>query len=148
MTAPGRADPAEVLRRYKVVAVVGASQDPLKAANSVPRYLKVHGYRVIPINPKAGEILGEKAYPSLLDLPEEAARSVDVVDVFRPSEELPKVALQAVEMKKRWGRPFVFWAQQGLRSAEAERILDENGIAYVMDACMRTVHVNQVSTAA
>jgi uncharacterized protein len=142
------ADPAEVLERYRTIAVVGASKDPIKAANSVPRYLKYHGYRIIPVNPTAIEILGEKAYPSLLELPEDLAKAVEVVEIFRPSEELPKIALEVVEMKKRYGRPFVFWAQQGLRSVEAERILEENGIGCVMDACMRTVHVNQVSRTA
>lgn len=140
----GAASPAEVLEKYRTIAVVGASKDPLKAANSVPRYLKVHGYRIIPVNPNANEILGEKAYPSLLELPEEVGRAVEVVEVFRPSEELPKVAEDAAELKRRYGRPFVFWAQQGLESAEAERILEKNGIEYVMDACMRTVHVNLV----
>jgi len=76
----------------------------------------------------------------LADIPEDVGRTVDVVEVFRPSEELPEVALQAGEMKKRCGRPFVFWAQQGLESEEAKKILERSGIQYVMDACMRTVH--------
>jgi len=119
----GTASPVEVLEKSKTIAVVGASKNPQKQAYSVPRYLKDHGYRVIPVNPSATEIMGERAYPSLLELPEEVGRTVDVVEVFRPSDELPEVALQAAEMKRRCGRPFFFWAQQGLESEEAKRIL-------------------------
>jgi predicted CoA-binding protein len=136
----GTASPVEVLKRSETVAVIGASKSPDKEAYTVPRYLKEHGYRIIPINPGATEIHGEKAYPSLLELPEEVARTVDVVEVFRPSDELPQVARQAVELKEKYGRRFVFWAQQGLENEEAKRILDENGIQYVMDACMRALH--------
>jgi len=84
--------------------------------------------------------LGERAYPSLLALPEGLAKTVDVVEVFRPSEELPEIARQAAEMRKKHGRPIYFWAQQGLESEEAGALLERSGIQYVMDACMRTVH--------
>jgi predicted CoA-binding protein len=136
----GTATPVDVLKKSKTVAVVGASNTPEKEAYTVPRYLKEHGYKIIPVNPSATEIQGEKSYPTLLDIPEDVARTIDVVEVFRPSAELPKVALQAVELKKRNGRPVIFWAQQGLENDEAKRILDDNGIQYVMDACMRALH--------
>jgi predicted CoA-binding protein len=136
----GTVSPVEVLERCRTIAVVGASSDPEKDAQSIPRYLKEHGYRIIPVNPTVAEIMGDVAYPSLLDMPEGVGRTVDVVEVFRPSDELPRVALQAVEMKRRYGRPLVFWAQAGLESEEAKGILDRNGIQYVMDACMRVVH--------
>ncbi|MDA4117147.1 MAG: CoA-binding protein [Thaumarchaeota archaeon] len=142
--ATGPISPAEVLRKYKTIAVVGASRSQQKEAYRVPRYLKENGYQIIPINPAATEIIGEKAYPSLLDLPRETAKNVEIVEVFRPSDELPGVALQVVEMKKRYGRPHVFWAQQGLQNEEARRILDGNQIPYVMDSCMRTVHQTYV----
>jgi uncharacterized protein len=136
----GTVSPVEVLERCRTIAVVGASSDPEKDAQSIPRYLKEHGYRIIPVNPTVAEIMGDVAYPSLLEMPEEVGRTVDVVEVFRPSDELPRVALQAVEMKRRYGRPLIFWAQVGLESEEAKGILDRNGIQYVMDACMRVVH--------
>jgi uncharacterized protein len=138
--AAGNVSPVEVLEKYRTIAVIGISKDPGKEAHSVPRYLKDQGYRIIPVNPTATEIMGETAYRSLAEIPEAVGRMVDVVEVFRPSEELPQVALQAVEMKRRLGRPLVFWAQQGLESEEAKGILERNGIQYVMDACMRTVH--------
>jgi uncharacterized protein len=143
----GTVSPVEVLERCRTIAVVGASSDPEKEAHSVPRYLKGHGYRIIPVNPTVAEIMGDVAYPSLLDIPEEVGRTVDVVEVFRPSDELPRVALQAVEMKRRYGRPLVFWAQLGLESEEAKGILDGNGIQYVMDACMGAVHQAYVKKA-
>jgi len=138
----GNVSPIDVLKLSKTIAVVGASKNPEKEANSVPGYLKRHGYRIIPVNPTATEIWGEKSYPSLIDLPGDVARAVDVVEVFRPSEELPGVAIQAAEMKSRYGRPRFFWAQQGLESEEAGRILEKSEIGYVMDCCMRTIHRN------
>ena len=132
--------PTEVMRRYRVIAVVGASKNPEKEAGSVPAYLRDHGYTIIPINPTTDSVNGLRAYPSLADIPEELARRVEVVDVFRPSEELRQVALQAAEMKKRTGRPFVFWGQLGLENEEAKTILRDAGIDYVMDKCMRVEH--------
>ena len=126
--------------RYKVIAVVGASKNPEKEAGSVPAYLKNHGYTIIPINPTTDSLDGLKAYPSLADLPDDIARRVEVVDVFRPSEELPQVARQVVEMKKRVGRPFVFWGQLGLENDEAKKILADANVDYVMDRCMRVEH--------
>ncbi len=76
--------------------------------------MKAHGYKIIPVNPTADQILGEKVYKSIGDLPPELARQVELVDVFRPSEELPQVAQQVIEMYKKYGRPFAFWAQLGL----------------------------------
>jgi predicted CoA-binding protein len=133
-------DPEDVLKRYRVIAVVGASRSPEKDANTVPTYLIEHGYTIVPINPASEEILGRKSYPSLLSLPDEVASSLEVVEVFRPSEELPEIARQASEMKKKYGRPFIFWAQLGLYNEEAKKILEEAKIDYVMDACMRIVH--------
>ena len=136
---PTNTSPREALK-YKTIAVVGASKDPDKDAHSVPAYLQRHGYKIIPVNPTADSILGEKAYPSLLQLPAELASKVDIVEVFRPSEELPEIASQAVKMKALSGRPFVFWAQLGLESDEAKQILDGGKIPYVMDRCMKVEH--------
>ena len=133
-------EPVEVMRRYRVIAVVGASKNPEKEANSVPAYLQRNGYTIIPVNPTADSILGVKSYPSLAELPGDLAKTVDVVDVFRPSEELPQVARQVVEMKRRTGRPFVFWGQLGLEIDEAKKTLAEAKVDYVMDRCMRIEH--------
>ena len=133
-------DPREAITKYRVVAVVGASKSPEKDAYSVPAYLQSHGYTVVPVNPTADIIRGVKAYPSLAEIPEDTAKKVEVVDVFRPSEELPQVARQVADMKERTGRPFVFWGQLGLESEEAKEILAKAGVEYVMDRCIRTEH--------
>jgi hypothetical protein len=132
--------PSDVLRKHRVIAVVGASKSQEKEAYTVPLYLKNHGYRVIPVNPTAERIHGEKAYANLGEIPTDLARTVDVVEVFRPSDELPSVASQVAEMRFKTGRPFVFWAQLGLENDEAKRILQDAGVDYVMNACMRTQH--------
>ncbi|MDA4127420.1 MAG: CoA-binding protein [Thaumarchaeota archaeon] len=133
-------DPAEVMKKYKVIAVVGASKNPEKDANTVPAYLRQHGYTTIPVNPTTDSIDGLKAYPSLSAIPDELAKRIEVVDVFRPSEELPLVAKQVVELKKRTAKPLVFWAQEGLESEEAKEVLSDAKIDYVMDRCMRIEH--------
>jgi predicted CoA-binding protein len=115
----------------KTIAVVGASADRAKAAHTVPRYLQAHGFRIIPVNPRGGEILGEKAFERLTDIPE----SVDVVDVFRPSEETPEVARDAVKVGAK-----VLWLQEGIESEEAERIASEGGLKVVMNRCMGHTH--------
>ena len=119
---------------------MGASKNPEKEAYTVPAYMKEHGYMIVPVNPTADEILGEKAYKSLMDLPPDLATRVDIVDVFRPSEELPQVAQQVIEMRKTYGRPFAFWAQLGLENEEAKKMLSQSKIPYVMNACLRVVH--------
>jgi predicted CoA-binding protein len=132
--------PTEVMRKYRVIAVVGASKNPEKEAYTVPAYLRNHGYTIIPVNPTTDSVNGLKAYPSLADIPDNMAKTVEVVDVFRPSEEFPQVARQVAEMKKRTGRPFVFWGQLRLENEEAKRILAEAEVDFVMDRCMRVEH--------
>ena len=132
--------PREVLKKFRTFVVVGASKNPEKDAYTVPQYMMEHGYTIIPVNPTADQILGKKAFPSLLDLPAEVAKSVEVVDVFRPSEELPQIAQQVLDFRNKYGRPFVFWAQLGLENEEAKQMLSKSGISYVMNACLRVVH--------
>ena len=133
-------DPKEVMRKYRVIAVVGASKNPSKDAYTVPAYLKEQGYTLVPVNPTTDTILGPRSYPSLADIPDELARTIEVVDVFRPSEEFPQVAGQVAAMKKQTGRPYVFWGQLGLENEEAKSALTEAGVSYVMDKCMRVEH--------
>ena len=129
-------DPAKVLREARVVAVVGASRNPEKDAYRVPEYLKSKGYKIIPINPRADEILGEKAYPSLASLPDELARRVDVVDVFRPPEEAVRVVEQAIRLKERTGKDIVVWFQFGTSSDEAVDKALKAGLRVVRERCM------------
>jgi uncharacterized protein len=132
--------PADVMRKYKVIAVVGASKNPEKEAFTVPAYLQQHGYTIIPVNPTTDTVNGLKSYPSLAEIPSELAKKVEVVEVFRPSDEFPAVARQVAQMKERTGRPFVFWGQLGLENEEAKKTLAEANVDYVMDKCMRVEH--------
>ena len=121
----------KIYEESKTIAVVGASDNERKPAHTIPRYLQSEGFRIIPVNPRGGEILGEKAYASLAEIDE----PIDVVDVFRPSEETPDVARQAVEAGAK-----VLWLQEGIESQEAERIATEGGLKVVMDRCMGETH--------
>jgi uncharacterized protein len=121
----------KIYEETKTIAVVGASDNERKPAHTIPRYLQSEGFRIIPVNPRGGEILGEKAYASLAEIDE----PIDVVDVFRPSEETPDVARQAVEAGAK-----VLWLQEGIESQEAERIATEGGLKVVMDRCMGETH--------
>ncbi|MEX2275053.1 MAG: CoA-binding protein [Actinomycetota bacterium] len=119
--------PERILRRSTTIAVVGASRSPDKSAHSVPMAMQAAGFRIIPVNPLVDELFGEKSYPTLADIPEH----VDMVDVFRPSEDAAEVARQAVAI----GTDAI-WLQQGIVSDDARRIADEAGIDYVEDRCM------------
>jgi predicted CoA-binding protein len=121
----------QILEESKTIAVVGASFDTSKPANYVPRYLQSQGYRIIPVNPKGGELLGEKVYERLTDVTE----PIDLVDVFRPGPDTPPVARDAVAVGAK-----VLWLQQGIVSEEAERIATEGGLKAVMDRCTGALH--------
>jgi hypothetical protein len=121
----------KIYAEAKTIAVVGASNDEMKAAHRIPRYLQRQGYRVIPVNPRGGLILDEQVYEKLTDLEE----PVDVVDVFRPSEETPDIARDAVKVGAK-----VLWLQEGIESEEAARIAEEGGVTPVMNLCMGATH--------
>jgi len=116
-----------VLERYRVIAVVGASRSSAKAANRIPRQMQCAGFRVIPVNPYADALFGEKVYRRLADIPER----VDIVDIFRPSAEAPDIARQAVAIGAR-----AVWLQLGLSSPEARTIAAEAGLDYVENRCI------------
>ena len=120
-------DPRAVLERARTVAVVGISTDPAKPSSRVPRQLQAAGFRIIPVHPSAGELLGEPVYHRLADIPE----PIDVVEVFRPAEEAPAIAREAVAAGARG-----LWLQLGLRSDEAREIAEAYGLDYVEDRCM------------
>lgn len=120
----------EILESARTIAVVGASRDPSKAGGSVPAGLKRRGFRIIPVNPYADMLFGEKVYRSVLDIPEK----VDIVDVFRPAHDAPEIARQAVAIGAK-----ALWLQLDIRSAEARRIAEGGGIDYVEDECTGVV---------
>lgn len=131
MGEPTKDDLLAIYAETKTIAVVGASADETKASNRIPRYLQSQGYRVIPVSPRGGEILGEKVFASLADIDV----AVDVVDVFRPAEETPAIARDAVAIGAK-----VLWLQSGIASDEAEQIGEAGGLTVVMDRCMGATH--------
>lgn len=106
----------------------------------VARYLQSNGYRIIPVNPSADEILGEKCYPTLLEIPEDLKRSLDIIDIFRPSADVPSIVKQAVQLKRVSGRPQVIWMQLGIVDEEAAEHARRAGLDVVMDRCMMVEH--------
>jgi predicted CoA-binding protein len=123
-----------ILRDYRTIAVVGLSRDPSKAAHAIPARMQHAGFRVIPVNPFVDEVLGEKSYPKLSDVP----FSVEVVLVFRPSGDAGPIAKEAVAIGAK-----ALWLQQGITSAEARHTAEAAGLVYVEDRCIgveRAVH--------
>lgn len=129
MTASSQIDALtyELLTRYDTITFVGASADPSKAANEVPALMKRLGWRIIPVNPTATEILGERCYPTLADVP----GPLGLVDVFRPGPQTPPVAQAAVDAGAQ-----ALWLQLGIVSERAREIATSAGLDYVEDRCL------------
>ena len=111
----------------RTIAIVGLSKDPLRPSYFIGFYLKRHGYKVVPVNPREPEVLGQKSYPTLKDIP----FPVDVVDVFRRPDAVPAIARDAVAIGAK-----ALWLQLGIVSAEARRISRDGGLLYVEDRCV------------
>jgi len=119
----------------RTVAIVGLSPDPLRASYFIGYYLKRHGYKIVPVNPKEKEILGEKSYPSLKDIP----FPVDVVDVFRRPDAVPAIAREAVAIGAK-----ALWMQFNVISPEAAKIAEDGGLTVIMDRCMKVEHARHL----
>lgn len=127
-------DPATIRRlilHARTIAVVGLSGNDLRPSNFVGYYLKRHGYRVVPVNPREAHVLGERSYPNLADVPD----PIDIVDVFRDPESVPQIARDAVEVGAG-----AMWLQFGVISDEGALIAHEGGLDVVMDRCMKIEH--------
>jgi uncharacterized protein len=125
------AEITEILRTYRVVAVVGLSSDPDRPSYRVAQYLQKHGYRIVPVNPGCQEVLGEKCYASLKDIP----FPVEIVDIFRKVEAIPAIVDEAIALGAK-----VVWMQQGLEEPQAARRAKEAGLRVVMDRCLKIEH--------
>lgn len=130
----------KILREARVIAVVGASRNPEKPSHKVPACLKNVGYEVVPVNPSAKEIFGVKAYERLKDIPEDILRGLNVVEIFRPSREFLEVVREAIDLKKKYGRPWTIWMQLGITNEGAKREAEREGLLVVMDRCMMVKH--------
>jgi uncharacterized protein len=124
-----------VLHGAQTIAIVGLSNNELRASYFVGYYLKRHGYRVIPVNPRETEILGQKCYPSLLDVPV----PVDVVDVFRAPDALPEIAREALAIDAH-----TLWCQFGVINSDGAKIAEDGGLTVIMDRCIKIEHARYV----
>ena len=121
---------AILLGDVRTIAVVGLSSKPSRPSYQIAAYLQDHGYRIVPVNPKETEVLGETAYASLRDIPEDLP--IDVVDVFRRAEDTPEIARDAGAIGAK-----VLWLQEGIVNDEAYRIASEAGLEVIMGVCIR-----------
>ena len=123
-------DIKEILSKYKTIAMIGVSNDPTKASTIVMKYMKKYGYKVYPVNPKAKnqKILGETVYEKITDIKD----TIDIVDVFRPSKEVPAIAKDTIKIGAK-----VLWLQLGIKSEEAKKLMENNNIRYVENKCTK-----------
>src|SRR6266851_1248237 len=128
---PSDQELTQLLTNATTIAVVGASSNPDKASYGIMQKLQQAGYRVVPVNPRETEILGERSYPSLIDVPER----IDIVDVFRRAEDTPGIADEAVTIGAK-----ALWLQSGIVSEEAAARAKAGGLIAVMDACIGSTH--------
>jgi len=127
---PSDAELRSILGDAETIAVVGLSSNPFKDSFEVAEYLQAKGYRIVPVNPNEHEVLGETAYPSLLDVPKDVR--IDVVDVFRRAADTPPVAEQAVAVGAK-----VLWLQDGIMNDDARRIAEDAGLTVIMGVCIK-----------
>ena len=123
---------------FKNIAVVGMSRDPVKAAHFVPKYMIERGYNIIPVNPSANEILGKRTYAKVSDIKSQ----VDMIDVFRPSEDVYSVVEDSVKKPS----VKVIWLQEGIHNAEAEKVALDNKINVVFNRCIMAEHMRLFNT--
>jgi predicted CoA-binding protein len=128
---PSDQDVKRLLSAASTIAIVGASSNPDRPSNGIMRQLKSVGYRVIPVNPNETDVLGERAYPTLLDVPER----IDIVDVFRRSEYTPAIADAAVKVGAK-----ALWLQSGVTNEDAAARATAGGLTVVMDACIGVMY--------
>lgn len=121
----------KLLEESRVIAIVGLSPDEQKPSNVVAAYLIAHGYRVIPVNPLHAEILGQKSYPSLSDVPEK----IDIVDIFMKAEKVLPVVEEAIKLT-----PKAIWLQLGIVNEEARKLVESSNIPFFMDQCIKQQH--------
>jgi predicted CoA-binding protein len=130
----------EVLSTCKTIAVVGLSREPEKDSYQVAKYMQKYGYRIVPVNPFADEILGEKSYKSLLGIPAEIQKEIYIIDVFRPAKDVPPIVKQAIQLRKKYGKPLAFWMQIGIVNEKASATARKAGLTVIMDKCLMQEH--------
>ena len=129
-----------ILEKFRTVAVVGLSRNSSKDSYRVAKYLRNNGYKIIPINPFADEIMGETCYGRLLDIPKDLQKTIEIVDIFRPSEDIPPIVDEAIRLRKDNGTPHVIWMQLEIINEEAANRARDFGFKVIMDKCILVEH--------
>ncbi len=130
----------QILERYNTIAIVGLSQNPEKDSYKVAQYLQKHGYKILPINPIADKILGQKSYNTLLDMTPDLQKNIEIVDIFRPTEEILAIVNQAIQIKKQHNNLEVIWMQRGIINQQAAEKAKKVGLTVIMNKCVMQEH--------
>ncbi len=138
-------DTAKILRKYQVIAVIGCSRDATKDAYTIPAYMKSKGFLVIPINPSGEEILGQKSYKSLSEVPYGLKDKIEIVNIFRPSSELLGIVQSIIKEKQSLPSLKVIWAQLGVQDETARALAEKNGLVFVQNRCMMRDYQAKIS---
>jgi len=129
-------DLAAIINNYKVIAIVGMSDTIGKPSYRVGAYLKQHNYQILPVNPEIKKVFGLKSHKSLLDIPREIAKTIEVVVIFRKDEDVPAIVEQAIQLRQKYGRLCVVWMQLGIKEESSAEAARKAGIVVVMDKCL------------
>lgn len=130
----------EILTKFRTIAVVGLSRDPTKDSYKVSSYLKTMGYTIIPLNPYADQILGEKSYNCFFDMPSELKKRIEIVTIFRPSNVIPAIVEEVIKLRNKHGCPYVIWMQLNIINDLAAQEARNSGMQVVMNRCMMVEH--------
>ncbi len=129
-------DTGNILKKYQIIAVIGCSRDATKDAYTVPAYMLSRGFRIIPVNPSGEDILGQRSYKSMGEIPYDLKSRIEVVNVFRPSSELLPIVHSIIKDKKSMPSLKVIWAQLGIKDDAAKALAEQNGLIFVQNKCM------------
>ncbi|MEJ2271750.1 MAG: CoA-binding protein [Candidatus Bathyarchaeota archaeon] len=125
-----------ILENFKTIAIVGLSRNPKKSSHQVAKYLQSKNYNIIPVNPNAKEILGKKAYKNLLEIQE----PIEIIDIFRPSEQVLSIVQEAIQLKEQEKTPKVIWMQLDITNQKAANLAKKAGLIVVMNKCIMKEH--------
>ena len=131
----------DILKFYRIVAIIGLSKSQNKDSYKVGKYLQDNGFKIIPVNPFADKILREKSYKSLLKIPLKLQKTIEIIDIFRPSNEVPDIVKDVIKLKEIHGLPYVIWMQLNIINDKAAETAKEAGFKVVMNRCMKIEHL-------
>lgn len=136
----------KILTNYTTIAIVGLSRNPKKDSFNVASYLKNQGFKIIPVNPFAKEILKEKCYSNLMEIPLELQKTIEIIDIFRPSDQVLNIVKEAIKLKELHNLPHVIWMQLNIINDSAAKLAKKAGFCVVMDKCMRLEHLKLINS--